>query len=356
MKIEIGESLACSYLRHVERCWLVQANWKVSEHWQRQASEAEVETLFKEMRQRFGRNGGVFKQTTGAAQFLRQGEIDVVGIDQSRAVYAVEAAFHEAGLNYGNTAETDNRVLKKMLRTLLILRAYLPRETALHIYFLSPKVNPVVQEPLERTFEELQEAYPEVDWRLVSNEIFTEQVVQATLDKASAVADTSELFVRSAKLLELTNGGRRASQPIAMPRTGGARPTTDSQEQVQPLVQTLMRTLLVEHPSLLDETDKRNLSDSEYCKTALGLRIGNHALLRRVDDGWMVAGYSRYWKERYGSFHVCSQWWKDHHATNARAMLGLIRGLAQKQTTNPGVAALQQHEQTFRDYLAGAGR
>ena len=128
MKIEIGESLAFSYLRHVERCWLVQANWKVSENWDRHASEGGIEELFEEMRERFGRNGNVFKQNTGAAQFLRQGEIDVVGIDQSGAVYAVETAFHEAGLNYGNTATTDNNVLKKMLRTLLILRTYLPRE------------------------------------------------------------------------------------------------------------------------------------------------------------------------------------------------------------------------------------
>ena len=30
MKIEIGESLCYSYLRHVKRCWLVQSNWKVS--------------------------------------------------------------------------------------------------------------------------------------------------------------------------------------------------------------------------------------------------------------------------------------------------------------------------------------
>ena len=33
MKIEIGESLASSYLRHVKLCWLVQTNWKTSEHW-----------------------------------------------------------------------------------------------------------------------------------------------------------------------------------------------------------------------------------------------------------------------------------------------------------------------------------
>ena len=34
MKIEVGESLACSYLRHVKRCWIVQANWKASDDWE----------------------------------------------------------------------------------------------------------------------------------------------------------------------------------------------------------------------------------------------------------------------------------------------------------------------------------
>lgn len=219
MKIEIGESLACSYLRHVKRCWLVQANWKASEHWDRHASDAELETLFHEMKERFDQQGGVFKQTKDAAQLLKQGEIDVVGVDQDGGVHAMEVAFHEAGLNYGNTAETGNRVLKKMLRTLMVLRAYLPRSTPLHIYFLSPKVNPVVQEPLEHTFEELLRTYTEVDWHLVSNDGFAEQVMRATLEKASAVADTSELFVRSAKLLELTDSQlQQGLRPRPTPR------------------------------------------------------------------------------------------------------------------------------------------
>ena len=33
MKIEMGESLFYSWLRHVKECQLVQTNWKVSPKW-----------------------------------------------------------------------------------------------------------------------------------------------------------------------------------------------------------------------------------------------------------------------------------------------------------------------------------
>lgn len=307
--------------------------------------------LFNDMRQRFTRNGTVFKQTAGAAQFLRQGEIDVVGINLSGAVYAAEAAFHEAGLNYGNTAETDNRVLKKMLRTLLILRTYLPRSTPLHIYFLSPKVNPIVQEPLERTFSELQRAYAEVEWRLISNEDFTTRVVQATLERASAVADTSELFVRSAKLLQLTESTRRSKPIQEGPDTRADGLGVARGYGVQPLVRALMRTLLIDHPSILDESDKRDLTDPEYCKAAMGLRISSLALLRRVEHGRAVTGHDRYYAEPCGSFYVCSQWWKDHHSANAEALIHFVRDLVARNAANPGLPALKRHEQAFSDYL-----
>ena len=200
MKIEIGESLACSYLRHVERCWLVQANWKAPEHWGRRRTDAELEALFEQMKSRFDR--AVFKKTKNAAQFLKQGEIDVVGVDQQGGVHAMEVAFHEAGLNYGSKAETVNRVLKKMLRTLLILRACHPPQTPLYIYFLSPKVNPAVQRPLEEKFAALRKAYPDVDWRLLTNDDFVNRIVKPTLDNASDVAE-------GAKALHLTGSAIR---------------------------------------------------------------------------------------------------------------------------------------------------
>ena len=203
MKIEVGESLACSWLRHVRNCWLVQANWKVSEHWKRYAAEEELDELFRDMKGRFDDAGSdgesVFKKTKGAAQLLKQGEIDVLGIDHEGGVHAAEVAYHEAGLHY----KEPKAVLKKMLRTLLILRAFRPPNTQLHIYFLSPKVNPAVRQPLEETFADLGTEYPEVEWLFFVNDDFAKTIVRPTLVNASGIADSSELFVRSIKLLDL---------------------------------------------------------------------------------------------------------------------------------------------------------
>ena len=184
MKIEIGESLACSWLRHVRQCWLVQANWKFSEHWPRCATDAELDALFKAMKARFNGDGEVLKQTKDAGQFLKQGEIDVVGVDVHGDVHAVEVAFHEAGLQYGNTAQTNARVLKKMLRTLFILRAFCPPDVHRHIYFFSPKVNRVVHQPLEGTFAALHREYSDVEWQFLANGDFAEKVVAPTLEKS----------------------------------------------------------------------------------------------------------------------------------------------------------------------------
>ena len=62
MKIEIGESLGYSYLRHVKQCWLVQANWKVSDHWAKYKTSDELETMFLAIKQKFDRDGNVFKK------------------------------------------------------------------------------------------------------------------------------------------------------------------------------------------------------------------------------------------------------------------------------------------------------
>ena len=201
MKIEIGESLGYSFLRHVKQCWLVQTNWKVSEHWTKLKSDDELHSMFQSMKEKFDPDGSVFKQTKDASQLLKQGEIDVVGVQQDGSIHALDVAFHEKGLNYGGGA--DKRVLKKLLRALMILEAYQPAGTELHLYFCSPKVWPRVQEPLELVFNELRLEYPNIGWHLLTNDIFADEVVGPTLEKAGSVADTSELFVRAAKLQEL---------------------------------------------------------------------------------------------------------------------------------------------------------
>ena len=201
MKIEMSESLCYSYLRHVKRCWLVQTNWKSSKHWETHEEE-NLQEMFQAMKGNFDKDGKVFKQTKTASQFMKQGEIDTIGIDQQGEIHALDVAFHEGGLLYqGGTVDT---VLKKLLRIYMLLQAYGPYETKFHIYFASPKVNPRDQKPLEEAFCKLQSEYPKTNWMLIINNDFTEQMVQTTLDKADKVADTSELFVRASKLLELS--------------------------------------------------------------------------------------------------------------------------------------------------------
>ena len=350
MKIEIGESLCYSYLRHVKRCWLVQTNWKSSEHWAACKTPVELEEMFREMRQEFDPDGRVFKQTTSVAQFMQQGEIDVIGVDQDGDIHALDVAFHEAGLNYGDGGA--NRVLKKILRAYVLLNTYHPAGTKFHIYFVSPKVHPAVQAPLEVAFAELRRKYSETGWHLITNDEFSENVVGETLAKADTVADTSELFVRSAKLLNLShisevrgrNVKREDVQPIGRPAATGFR--------IQPLVRNLMRTLLERCPTILDQEDVSNLMDAQFCKETLFLKIGNQALLRERHQGREVNGHNRYWEKLYaGKFYVCKEWWKDHHLENAKNLLRFSQLLARRNLHPSAISELEGHISALRKFI-----
>ena len=351
MKIEIGESLGYSYLRHVKECWLVQTNWKPSEHWHRFMDDIELESLFESMRERFDSDGSVLKMTKNVAQFLQQAEIDVMGIDREGCVYAIDVAFHEAGLNYGSKAETIARVLKKLLRTMMTLQAYHPTVNQLHITFASPKVNPGVQKPLKAMFDDLQATYPEVVWKLLTNEAFAEQMLEPTLQKAGSVADTSELFMRSAKLLDVAKVPTpkpRPRQPTPLPN-----PDTEPNGIIQPLVQDLMKTLLEDYPTLLDEHEPGNMMDEEYCKHALGLRIGNFPLLRPQAEGRQSQdGRDRYYRRLYaGRYYVCSQWGKRYHRANAESLLQFVNGLVQRKQDHPEIPVLDDIRRRLQVYV-----
>ncbi len=368
MKIEVGESLCYSYLRHVKQCLIVQTNWKASEHWELQMSDNELEDMFQSMKQRFDVSGQVFRGTQDSAQFMRQGEIDVMGVDQTGNVHAMDVAFHESGLNY--TVGVANNVLKKMLRTYLLLKAYMRTERKFHLYFLSPKVNRRDQQPLENIFATLREEYSEEvsEWHLIMNDGFA-SMMSETLAKADTVADTSELFIRSWKLLNLTDVAEQRpvwsslEQPIRssgtpdlvvspIHRRSMTKHPRNPSGQIQPIVRGLMKTLLEDYPTLLDEAETQKLMDRDYCKRILGLTIGNFPLLRSVEAGRFEGRRSRYWNHVYGGrFYVCSQWWKDHHAQNAASLLRFVQEIAARKPDNPGVNALGSHRQELSEYI-----
>lgn len=202
MKIEIGESLALSYLKHVKKCVLYQTNWKASQQWESNNDE-EVEAMYDKICEHH-LLGGIFKENS-LEQLLRQAEIDVLGIDQGDRVYCVDIAFHENGLNYGSSKEEClTRVAKKLLRSYLILMSYFPNRRY-EIIFASPKVNPAVEAELQEAMELLVKdfAAEQVSFKYISNEDFKAEFLDKTLEASTKDSDTAELFVRAMKLFGL---------------------------------------------------------------------------------------------------------------------------------------------------------
>ena len=209
MKIEVCESLTYSWFKHVKGCSVVQTNWSTSPCWKLEYGRfdgvcQEIQNFFKD---KYGYT--VFKGAS-TVQFIRQGEIDAVGIkiqDNQTYIYAADSAFHENGLNYGSADETVSRVLKKYFRTAVTLKAVYG-EAVGEIAFISPKINKNILEPLETAIGELQDILFkngfEFTLELYANDSFTKEVVLPVVEVAKQVSDDNELFLRSFQLVELS--------------------------------------------------------------------------------------------------------------------------------------------------------
>ena len=224
MKVEIAESLVLSWLRHVQGCTVTQQSWKPSPSWQ--LSNEHV------LRQEFERIRTLAIDTIGVpifrqgefAQFVRQAEIDVLGVrfphgSATAQVIAVDFAFHEGGLNYGSADETVGRVLKKLLRAALAIEGYLKVGEA-QVVFATPKVAEPIRTAIERHLADLEVVFadrasagPRLRFRLIANGDFSDEILQPVLDRADRVADTSELFLRAQQLTALCERPTRQPQP-----------------------------------------------------------------------------------------------------------------------------------------------
>ena len=134
MKIEMGESLFYSWLRHVKECQIVQTNWTTSGQWPL-LHDDELEEIKSVTDNYFHEKYGydIYKKTASLSQLLQQAESDAIGIavqDGSNKVFAVDVAFHGAGLNYGDRVSTIQKIIRKYLRTAMCIYGYLDTSTA----------------------------------------------------------------------------------------------------------------------------------------------------------------------------------------------------------------------------------
>lgn len=278
MKIEIAESLLLSYLNHCKSCNVVQSNWKASSNWSpSKENYHRVEKLFDKIK---SRNDFKHIFQCNFNQTIKQAEIDVIGIDiVNENVYAIDVANHSAGLNYsGGKYECVNKVLLKCLRTMLILELYFPNYHHV-ISFCSPIVKGPTNDILKSSFESLIKNFSDInnEFEFIVNDSFKTKIIDPTIINGLKDNDTSELFLRSAKLLSLFNESTFETNKLS---------DNDNEEKSHPLKFSLKKSDAI---SLI--SDK------------LGFTITNNVIFSNVNSTqpvwWLEPSNSKFSKDLY---------------------------------------------------------
>jgi hypothetical protein len=342
MKIEIGESLMLSWLRHAKNCQLVQLNWKPSVNSWQLYNEATLETIMIETQEYYIDKFGLdlFKGNSTCSQLLQQGEIDAVGIEINlsgvESIYGIDIAFHESGLNYGTKDETVARVIKKMIRSAMIIHGYFNLQKA-NIIFAAPKVHNAVYSLLEQCFDELNKYFQSKElaysFSLICNEAFRDKIFNVVTALSKSVADTSELFMRSIQMYNMFNQDS-SEKYDSLPSNN----TTKKQivtytnlkgfEEIKigALVKTSIARLI--DSELLDSNELDRLKEFEYCKRIFNI---NYPFFREYENGTnereqtMINGYRRYHAKPYQIdrklYFLCNDWYEDKNRSYFLAWL-----------------------------------
>lgn len=332
MKIEMGESLLYSWLRHVKECQIVQTNWKVSPKWELKNADKLIEVMEKTNEYFENKYGYLIYKNNSLDQLLIQAEVDVLGIsidDEGNHIYAIDVAFHEAGLNYGSKEETVTRVIKKCVRTAMCIYGYIDTGSA-EIIFASPKINPSVIIELEPRINELNDLLCSLGLnfttRMIANEEFNGKILEPILVSSGGISDTSELFLRGYQMYSMFSEKVYSTKQVKKVfRTTNGNSDIESmitdeslkELKIGKLVQTTMKNLFKNKRITMDEIEK--MTQSDYSKQIFNSNIpvlkevpigGNIDELKRDDNNY--PRYYSYTLSIYGKDYLLSAQWFEH--------------------------------------------
>jgi hypothetical protein len=326
MKIEIGESLFVSWLKHIKECQLVQTNWKASQKWELKNKET-LEKLMRVAGELFAYKYryDIFKGNRSVNQLIGQAEIDVLGVsfeENHKHLYAIDVAFHEAGLNYGSKDETVARIIKKCLRTAMCLYGYFGL-TEGTIIFASPKIHSAVEQSLLACLEDMNRLLKEIgihySIRIIGNSSFAETILEPVLNVLDDVADTSELFMRSLQMYNLFAERKpkqtMKQQPMQVKRVSRNLEVIESagierlkEMKIGLIVRTILRKRLEENRVSKEEIEL--MQTKEYSKKTFDIQF---PLLQKaaLTKGEKPARYYSTPLNIYGeNYFLCSEWYE----------------------------------------------
>lgn len=311
MKIEIGESLTSSYLNHVMGCRVIQTNWKLSGNWVITDHDKKRAKLFYQKIINSGYFDEIFKESS-FEQLLKQAEIDVLGINTTElTVYGVDVAFHGAGLNYGSKEETAQRILKKIFRTLFVMQTYFEQYNHFHSLFITPKTNPATLKLIDDLLQKAKELIDDdsITIGVITNDQFFEDIIDTTLRASKSENDTSELFLRSVKLLDLDSRKEitNKNDKVFLPKNIIEHNIKKIEGmKIGQYVQHTFREAFKQ--GLISNDEIQNLQNPQFSKIYFN---SNFELLRlktrTIKD---VNGNTRYYSREFfcGNYYLTSQW------------------------------------------------
>jgi len=325
LKIEIGESLLLSWLRHVKECQLVQTNWKPSAKWELKNKEL-LEKLMQDSSNLFKEKYGydLYKGNSGISQILTQAEIDVIGISfDDDHIYAIDVAFHEAGLNYGSKDETVTRVIKKCIRTAMCIYGYYGSSNGT-IIFTSPKINPAVINSIEACTDDIDSVMRNLGLnykvRIIANEDFREKVLEPVLNVLGDVADTSELFMRSLQMYNLFAEKKSKTVEGRQKSTVTRRISPELEEieyngisgleemKIGVIVRTVLRKML--ESGEVSKQEIEQMQTKEYSKETFDIQFPLLVKVRETDERSPARYYSLPLKIYDENYFLCSEWYE----------------------------------------------
>jgi hypothetical protein len=317
MKIEIGENLAYTYLKHFEGCRIVQTNWKTSGRWTLTEFEKEPAIkLLNEIRKLEGFTE-LFKNVS-FEQILKQAEIDLLGINTiESSIFGVEIAFHSSGVNYGEKDSSVSKIVEKLLRTILVMQCYFKDFNKFNAYFITPKSSEYASTQITQRIEKILQFLNDdsISIQFISDDKFYEQIVNPIIADDFNEHDTNELFSRAVKMLKL-------NYKIVNSKSVGSdiKPTSKAKDDINKravggmkigqFVQGKMKKL--EQKNLLSPQDIANLLSQEYSKKVFNQ---NFPVLKNSDDDIKdEKGRNRYYTSEmfFGEHYLTSQWFEYH--------------------------------------------